>query len=137
MTSLLTFLKKIPWWIWIAAAVLIFFLWQSMSGWAMSRKLYTMMLDEIRTDQARIVERKDEWIKTCEDEISRLQAEQEKIRKEKAIIQQRAALTATEVARLKGEVDALRVQLQNVVVPDDPDRIIDGLRKRFPSISKF
>lgn len=103
----------------------------------MSRKLYTMMLDEIRTDQARIVERKDEWIKTCEDEISRLQAEQEKIRKEKAIIQQRAALTATEVARLKGEVDALRVQLQNVVVPDDPDRIIDGLRKRFPSISKF
>ncbi len=137
MTTLLQFLKKIPWWVWIAAVVLIFLLYQSMTGWAMSRKLYTMMLDELRADQSRIIEQKDEWIKTCEDEINRLQAEQERLRKEKAAIQQQAAQSASEVARLKGEVNALRVQLQSVVVPDDPDRVIDGLRKHFPSIRKF
>jgi len=136
MNTLLSFLKKIPWWGYVAALVFVILVWQQMSGWAMSRKFYGMVLDQLRVDQSNIIQAKDEWIKTCEDEIGKLQAEKERIQIEKVAAQQQAIQSAGEVARLKGENNALHIQLQNVVVPDDPDRIIDDLRKRFPSIHK-
>lgn len=137
MNTFLAFLKKFPWWFWVALIVFIIIVWQGMSGWAMSRNLYNMALNQLREDQARIIEQKEEWIKTCEEEIARLQEEKERIQKEKAAVQRRANASAAEVARLEGENDALRKKLHEIVIPDDPDRIVDGLRKRFPSIRKF
>jgi hypothetical protein len=126
-----------PFWFWIALAVFIFLAWQSLSGWAMSRKLYKMALNNLRQDQTQIIKEKDAWIKTCEDEILQIKAEKDKIAKEKIIAQQDATNSKVKVVRLEGENDALRIKIRNVIVSDDPDRIIDDLRKRFPSIRKI
>jgi chromosome segregation ATPase len=137
MNTFLSFVKKMPFWFWIALAVFIFLAWQSLSGWAMSRKLYKMALNNLRQDQTQIIKEKDAWIKTCEDEIKQLAIEKERIQKEKAAVQQQANQSAAEVARLKGENNALRKQIRDIIIPDDPDRIIDDLRKRFPTIRKI
>jgi len=42
-----------------------------------------MALDNLREDRTMILQRKDEWIKTCEQEISRLQGEVEKVQKKR------------------------------------------------------
>jgi len=127
---IVNFLKKVPWWGWLALAVTILFLWQSLSGWAMSRKLYDMVLDNLRSDQTRIIEEREAYIKDCEDEISKIVGEKEVLKKEKLIILRQASESAAEVTRLEGNVNALERQLQNITVGDDPDRLIDDLRKR-------
>ena len=127
---ILSLIKKIPWWGWAALGVAILFSWQSFSGWAASRKLYDMALNQLREDRTQIIEEKEAYIKDCEDEISKLAGEKEALRKEKLIIQRQASESAAEVARLEGNVNALERQLQNITVGDDPDRLIDDLRKR-------
>jgi hypothetical protein len=89
-----------------------------------------MMLDQIRKDQTQIIKDKDAWIKECEDEIARLDKEKEQIKKEKQIWEKRGIESAKEVALLKGSNNALKKQLQNIIVSDDPGRLIDGLNKR-------
>jgi len=123
-------IKKIPWWGWAVLGVAILFLWQSLSGWAASQKLYGMALGQLREDKTRIVEEKEAYIKDCEDEISKIAGEKEGLRKEKLIIQRQASESAVEVARLEGNVHALERQLQNITIGDDPDRLVDDLRKR-------
>jgi hypothetical protein len=131
------FIKSLPWWVWIIAIVGVVIIWQGLSGWSTSRKLYNMMLGDIKKDESQVIKEKDAWIKTCEDEILQIKEEKDKIAQEKIIAQKDAANSKAKVARLEGENDALRIKIRNVVVPDDPDRIIDGLRKRFPSIHKI
>ena len=127
---ILSLIKKIPWWGWAALGVAILFSWQSFSGWAASRKLYDMALNQLREDRTQIIEEKEAYIKDCEDEISKLAGEKEALKKEKLIIQRQASESAAEIARLEGNVNALERQLQNITVGDDPDRLIDDLRKR-------
>lgn len=127
---ILSLLKKVPWWGWAALGVAILFSWQSISGWAASRKLYNMALSQLREDKTRIVEEKEAYIKDCEDEISKLAGEKETLRKEKLIIQHQASESTAEVARLEGNLHVLKRQLQSITIGDDPDRLIDDLRKR-------
>lgn len=118
----LTILKKIPWWGWIAGIVAIIFLWQSLSGWAYSKKLYNMALDQLREDQSDIIKAKDEWIASCEQEIQNLQ------RKVEANQRQQATLRA-ENEKLKGRIHELEIAQANINVPTDPDALVDDLRK--------
>lgn len=127
---ILNLMKKIPWWGWAALGIAILFSWQSISGWAASRKLYDMALNQLREDRTQIIEEKEAYIKDCEDEISRLAGEKEALKKEKLIIQRQASESAAEVARLEGNVYALERQLREITIGDDPDRLIDDLRKR-------
>jgi chromosome segregation ATPase len=129
MNTFLSILKKFPWWFWVGIVVLILVVWQLASGGSASRKLYQMALDNLREDQTNIINQKEEWIKTCEAEIARLEEERERIQKEKANIQRRASESAAEVARLKGRIGELQTQLQSIIISDDPDRIIDDLHK--------
>ena len=126
---MITFLKKIPWWVWIGAFVTVLLIWQNLSGWAMSRKLYTMALDNLRTDQTRVVETLQENQKMYEAEIANLQAEKERLQKEKATVQKQAVESAVEVTRLKGRIGELQTQLQNIIVSDDPSKIVEDLRE--------
>ena len=89
-----------------------------------------MMLGDIKKDESQTVKDKEAWIKTCEDEILKIQKEKEGLQRERLIAQEAAAYSAKEVFRLKGENDALRIELKNIVVSDDPDRIIDDLQRR-------
>jgi len=128
--DMITFLKKLPWWIWIAAIIGVIILWQGLSGWSTSQKLYNMMLGDIKKDESQTIKDKEAWIKTCEDEILKIQKEKEGLQRERLIAQEAAAYSAKEVFRLKGENHALRIELKNIVVSDDPDRIIDDLQRR-------
>lgn len=136
MNTFLSFLKKFPWWFWVGIVVAIIIIWQIVTAGAMANKLYKMALDNLRADQGEALKQKDEWIKTCEDQIAKLAEEKAAVQKQKVAVQQEANRSAAEVARLKGENNALRIALQNIVVPTDPDKLVDGLRKRFPSIRK-
>lgn len=50
-----------------------------------------------------------------EMEIARLQGEGERLQKEKTVVQAQAAQSAAEVTRLKGRINDLQTQLQNIV----------------------
>ncbi len=90
---------------------------------------YALLLNQIKKGQSQIIKDKEEWIKSCETEIVRLQSEKEQIQKEKYFHQKQAVESAAEVIRLKGTINVLQIQLQNVVVSDDPDRIISDLQR--------
>ena len=111
------YLKKIPWWGWAVFFVAIFIFWQFLSGWGETGKLYNIILDNLRTDQSRIIQLKNEWIKDCEEEIAKLEKEKERLQKEKATIQRQASESATEIAKLKRRINELQIQLQNIVTP--------------------
>jgi predicted nuclease with TOPRIM domain len=137
MERVLKFIKLFPWWFWVLVVIGLIFLWQALSGWAMSKKYFDLAVQGLRTEQAQIIKDKDEWIKTMEAEIKDKQAEIDQIKKEKAALQIDRTNSAAEVVRLKRSNDDLKRQIREIIVSDDPDRIIDDLRKYFPSINKF
>lgn len=122
-------IKKIPWWGWVGAIVAILLLWQSLSGWAYSRKLYGMALDNLRKDESRVIRDKDEWIKVCESAILDLKKEVDKIEREKARVQLEANQSAVEVARLKGRINELQEMLKRIVISNDLDVVINDLKR--------
>lgn len=127
MNTLLQISKK--WWVWVVVIVFIIVVWQQMSSWVMSRKLYNMALDNLRQDQSKVIKVLEENMKGYETEIGKLNQEIESVQKEKALEKAKAEQSAIEVARLKGKINELQTQLQNIVVSDNPDRIIDDLNK--------
>jgi hypothetical protein len=120
-------LKK--WWLWVLVAISILFLWQYLSGWAMSSKLYDMALDNLRQDLSKVVERDKEYIKDCENEVLRLQEKVTTTETEKIVYKLKSQKSETEVLRLRGEINDLQGKLDNIVVSNDPDRIVDDLNK--------
>lgn len=106
-----------PWWFWLAALVAIFILWQSISGWAQSRKLYNMMLDQLREDQADVVKQKESYIADCEKEIEVLVEELREVKKLRTIQQ-------AENGRLMEVIRGINAARENIVVPSDPNGIV-------------
>jgi seryl-tRNA synthetase len=119
---MISILKKIPWWGWVTLAIAIFFLWQSLSGWAASRKLYDMALDNLRVDQSKIVETLGGIITERERELATIYEELDRVKQQQA--QARA-----ETEKLKGKIRELQAQRENILVPEDPDRLVDELRR--------
>ena len=130
MNTFRSILKKVPWWGWIAIAIAILLLVNYASSKALNRSLFNMALDQLRKDQSQVIQQKDEWIKACEDQILDLQKDVERVQKEKAIEKARAAASAAEVVRLKGRIDELQFKIDNIVVSNDPDIVLDSLRKQ-------
>ncbi len=130
MNNFLQIIKKIPWWGWIAEIVIVLILWQSLSGWAYSRKLYNMALDNLRTDQSRVIKTLEDNMQAYEKEILTLQQQVEINKKQQTAIR-------AENEKLKGliyekdeQIVALRKERNNWVVPGDPNVLMDELRKR-------
>jgi len=121
---------EIPWWGWLIAIVVVYVAWQSFSGWAMSKKLYDMALKQLGKESADVTKRKDEWIKTCEEEIKRLGEEKEQAVKDKLFWRQKSIESSKEVTQLKENNDALKRKLAGIVISGDPDRIILDLNQR-------
>ena len=130
MNVLFNLIKKIPLWGWIAIAIAILFLANYASSRALNRSLFNMALDQLREDRTGVVQQRDEWIATCEKQILDLQKDVERVQKEKAIEKARAAQSAAEVVRLKGRINALQDQIDNIIVSHDPDAVLDSLRKQ-------
>jgi hypothetical protein len=114
----MNFLKRFPWWFWIVVILAILFAWQFVSGWSESRKLYNMMIDQLREDQNQVIQDKEAWIADCEKEISELYLELDQVKKLRNIQQ-------AENGRLMEVIRGLQARREDIVVPDDPDRIVD------------
>jgi len=126
----MSIIRKIPWWGWVGAVIIIVVVWQSFSGWAMSRRLYNVAIDQLREDQSSIVQQKDEWIRAREKQILDFQGEIDKIRSEKVSERAKAAESAAEVVRLREKIYELQFKIDHIIVSNDPDRIIDSLRRQ-------
>lgn len=121
------FIKK--WWFWLVILIAIILAWQIFSGWAYSSKLYKMALDNFRQDQTEIIQRKNEWIAVCEKEIVDMQKKIEQIQKEKSKIQGEVVKLNQEKEILTGRIYDLEQRRQAIIISNDPDTIIDDLRK--------
>jgi len=128
------FIKKISWKWWIVIAIAIIVIWQLLTGAAYSRKLYNMILDELRADQSDIVEQMEERELWYEQEISNITKQLDQIKKDKAALLKEKAKSDAEIARLEGRIDKLEDEIGRIVISDNPTIVIDDLRKRFPSI---
>jgi len=130
MESLRKIVRAIPWWGWLIVIAVVYVAWQSYSGWAMSKKLYGMALKQLGKESADVTERKDEWIKTCEEEIKWLGEEKEQAIQDKLFWRQKSIESRKEVAQLKENNDALKKKLASIIISGDLDRIILDLNQR-------
>jgi len=130
ISKILNLVSRVPWWLWIAIAIAVLFLANYASSRALNRSLFNMALDQLREDQGQVIQKKEEWIATCEKQILDLQKDVERVQKEKSIERAKAAESAAEIVRLKGRIDALQFKIDNIVVSNDPDIVLDSLRKR-------
>jgi peptidoglycan hydrolase CwlO-like protein len=126
---MLALIRKIPWWAWAVLLIVIVLIWQNLTGWAAARQVYTQALDNLRTDQSRVVEALQENQKMYEAEIAKLQTELEKVQKQKQeiVVQRNRLLSENEV--YKGRIRELQAQRDSIVVPSDLAGIIDGFHK--------
>ena len=132
----MTFLRKIPFWGWVGMAIAALFLWQSLSGFAYSRKLFDVALDHLRTDQSRVVE-------TLEDEMGKRESELADLYKRIDIIQRQAIAAKTESEGLRrlvhekdSQIESFRRERETVSVPIYIDDVADAFRARgyFPRV---
>ena len=130
MNTFLLTLKKVPWWGWVVIVIAVLFLVNYVSSRALNRSLFNLALDQFREDQGQVIQQRDEWIATCEKQILDLQKDIDRIQKEKAVEKGKAATSAAEVVRLKGRIDELQFKIDNIVVSNDPDIVLDSLRKQ-------
>lgn len=115
-------IKKIPWWGWAVLAIAILFFWQSLSGWAYSKKLYDMALDNLRSDQSKVIKVLEENQTMYEQEIQKLEVELESIKSQQEIVK-------AENERLKGKVSELQSRRENIIISSDPDILVNDLHR--------
>lgn len=127
---------KGKWWFWIGIVLAIFIIWQSVSGAALTSKMWHMVKDQIVTDQSNIIKVKEEQEKWYENEIVKLNDQIGKIQKEKATIAASKVAADAEILRLKGKVNELEDAINHINVSSDPDTVIKSLQRRFPSIKR-
>jgi hypothetical protein len=131
MSAILT-----KWWFWVAIAVVIFVIWQGVTGAALTSKMWNMVKDQIVTDQTRVVQIKEEQEKWYESEIAKRDVLIAQIRKDKATLAAGKVASEAEVARLKGRVSELEDEIGKIIVGNDPDTVLKSLQRRFPSIRR-
>jgi len=115
---MLTLLKKIPFFGWVAIAVAILFLWQGLSGFAYSNKLWNMVKSEIVADKEAIIEELEKDNLANQREKEGLYQQINQLQKQRANLQQ-------EKDRLTAKIQEIEHALQNNPPPSsDPDALI-------------
>jgi len=118
----MSFIKKIPWFVWVGLIIAILFLWQNLSGYAYSNKLWNMVKDQIVADEKRIIE-------DLEKDNLANQKEKEGLYQALRESENKRHLVEQENARLKARDQELTDAIQNITVPTDPDALVDLLHK--------
>lgn len=129
MNTLFQLAKRIPWWGYIGGIVLILILWQSLSGWAMSRKLCNMALDNLREDKTAIVERQKGDLEEKEKVITDLQKKIEANQKQRVAAQAESERLRSLVHEKDAQIIGLQKEREIIVVPVDPNVLADEFRK--------
>jgi hypothetical protein len=125
----MNFLKRFPWYVWVILGLVLLLVVEGFTGTLGSRKLYNMVLDQLRTDQSRVVTTLEENMATYEQEIQTLQKQLETVKAKQAVVQ-------AETVRLKGiinekdkEILKLWKEREIMVVSSDPDILVNDLVK--------
>jgi len=105
----------------IGITTLLILIWIG-SATGTSIKLWNMLVDQIRTDQSKVVKILEQTVTERELEIADLERQVEANRQQQ--FQVRA-----ENDRLKGSIRELQIKREAVVVSGDPDRIVDELHR--------
>ena len=126
---MLSILRKVPWWGWVGLALAIFFFANWVSGSVYSGKLWNMVADQIRVDQSRIIEVKEENEKIYEAEILRLQKEVDVIKTQKLAAQVETERLKGLVREKDGEILALKKEREAIVVSTDPRELVGELHR--------
>jgi uncharacterized protein HemX len=120
---------KIPWkWLIIGVVVLAAALYLYYSGKATGD--WKAKFEQLKTDDAKVVKDKDDWIKTTEAEIQNDQAKIDQAEKEKAGLQLKAAQSDAKIAQRDKTIDDLNKKLREITVSSDPNALVDDLHKR-------
>lgn len=119
---MLKLIKKLPLWMWLVLIVLTLFLVNQASSYFSQRSLFNQLLDNLREDQSRVIEIKEENDKKYEAEIVRLQEENALIKKELVSVR-------IEKERLRGKINELQTSREGIIIPSDPDGLVDDFRK--------
>jgi TolA-binding protein len=105
----------------IGIAAIVILVWiGSVTG--TNRKLFNMALNQIRTDQSKVVKVLEDQVTSYEQEIANLEAQLQATKKQQMAVRQ-------ENERLKGRVLEIQTKRETVVVSGDPDRIVIELRR--------
>jgi hypothetical protein len=116
------FLKKLPWWFWVVIGVAILFVWQGLSGFSYSNKLWNMAKAEIVKDEVRIIEDLKKDNLTKQTERKSLLREIDDLKKQRVLLEQ-------EKETLSARNQELENALQNVTIPGNTDDLVILLRK--------
>jgi cell division protein FtsB len=114
---------KFPWWVWVGIFVAVLFAWQSVSGWAYSKKLWNIVMTDIIHDR-------DSAIETLEQEVEKLNKDKDAIAKKLTAAERNGSVLRAENTRLEGRNAFLEDQFNNLVQPSDPNALVRELQKR-------
>lgn len=117
-------ITNVPRWAWVALLVACFvglLLWQYTSGWSEARRLHNLLVGNLREDQSNIIRVKEENEKMYEAEIAKLEVELIEIKRKESAAR-------AEVTRLQRRNRELQIARENIVVPSDPDALVNDLR---------
>lgn len=127
MNSLLSFMKKMPLWLWVIVALAILLLVNQISASIGNRSMFNLVLDQIRTDQTQVVQTLEQNMKGYEAEIQRLTGEIDIVRKGQSIVRAENERLRGVVSEREAEIVALRRERENIIVSTDPDALVNDL----------
>ena len=128
MNSLLSFIKKMPLWLWVIVALAILLLVNQISASIGNRSMFNLVLDQIRTDQSGVVQTLEQNMKGYEAEIQRLTGEIDIVRQGQSIVRAENERLRGVVSEKDAEIIALRRERETIIVSTDPDVLVNDLR---------
>ena len=122
-------MAKLPWkWIILVAVVLAAALYLYYSG--KSAGDWKAKFEQLKSDEAKVVKDKDDWIKTTEKEIQDKQVEIDKKEEKVLGLQVKAAQADAKIAQRDKRIYELEEKLKRIIVSNDPDVLIGDLNRR-------
>src|SRR4030042_924891 len=118
-------------WKWVLAAmVLCLFSWQYLSGWAQAKKYYNIALDQLRDDKTEVVRTLEETVTAREKELAEIEQKLAENAKQQAAIRVENQQLRGLLREKNDEILALKKERELIVVPTNPDALVDEFRKR-------
>ncbi len=120
---------KIPWKMILigAAGLFILLLVGSLTG--ANQKLLGLIRNQLKSDQARVVEVKEQNEKWYEETIRSLQDQLDANKKKQAGLQSEIDQLETMIHAKDSEIRALRKERESIVTSSEPDLIVDDLHR--------
>jgi len=122
-------IKRIPWWAWIIGIVMVLFLINYASSFALNRSLFNMALDQLREDKTAILERLEKDKEARDKIITDLQKKMEIVQKQRAAAEAESEKLRGLVREKDAQIFALKKEREAIIVSGDPDALVAELHR--------